>query len=79
MSKLKTQMEELGVDMSETENAHFTKTKTRSRSVGPPAKRMRMDTSESRSQSRNRSVSRPPRDEQGVKDVVVSNINDLCL
>lgn len=75
VSRLRSQMEELGVDMSNTDNAHFTKTKARSRSLGPPAKRMRMDVSESRSQSKNRSVSRTPRDEQGVKDVVVSNCN----
>lgn len=72
VSRLRSQMEELGVDMSETENAHFTQTKGRNRSLGPPAKRMRMDTSENRSQSRNRSVSVTPRNEQGVKDVAVS-------
>lgn len=73
VSRLRSQMEELGVDMSGTENAHFTQTKSRSRSTGPPAKRMHMDTSENRSQSRNRSVSQTPRNEQGVKDVAVSN------
>lgn len=78
VSRLRSEMENLGVDMSETENAHFTKTKGRSRSLGPPAKRMRMDTSESRSQSKNRSVSRTPRNEQGVKDVAVS-ISSLVL
>lgn len=71
VSKLRSQMEELGVDMSDTNDAHFTKTKGRSRSLGPPAKRMRMET-ESTSQTRNRSVSRTPRNEQGVKDVAVS-------
>jgi len=71
VSRLRTELSNLGVDMSETDNAHFTKTKTRSRSTGPPAKRMRMDTSEPRSQSRNRSVSTTPRNELGVKDVAM--------
>ncbi|KAI4467051.1 nucleolar gtp-binding protein 1 [Holotrichia oblita] len=73
VTKLRSQMENLGVDMSGTENAHFTKTRSRSRSLGPPVKRMRMDTSEGASQSRNRSVSRTPRNEQGVKDVAMRN------
>lgn len=73
VTKLRSQMEDLGVDMSGTDNAHFTKTRGRSRSAGPPVKRMRMDTSEGASQSRNRSVSRTPRNEQGVKDVAVRN------
>ncbi|KAK9687460.1 NOGCT domain protein [Popillia japonica] len=71
VTKLRSQMEDLGVDMSGTDNAHFTKTRGRSRSAGPPVKRMRMDTSEGASQSRNRSVSRTPRNEQGVKDVAM--------
>lgn len=71
VAKLRTQMSALGVDMSGSEEAHFTKTKTRSRSMGAPAKRMRMDTSEIRSESKNRSVSRTPRNELGVKDVAV--------
>lgn len=64
-------MQELGVDMSGTENANFTKTKGRSRSLGPPQKRMRMDVDVP--QNKNRSVSRTPRNEQGVKDVAVSH------
>lgn len=64
-------MEELGVDMSGTEKAHFTKTKRKSRSVGPPEKRMRMDVDVP--ENRNRSVSRTPRNEQGVKDIAVSS------
>ncbi|CAK9819971.1 Nucleolar GTP-binding protein 1 [Anthophora plagiata] len=69
VSKLKEQMEELGVDMEESENAHFTKTRGRSRSLSQPArKRMRLD---SVSQSRARSSSRPARDEMGVKDVTM--------
>ncbi|CAK9805174.1 Nucleolar GTP-binding protein 1 [Anthophora quadrimaculata] len=69
VAKLKEQMEELGVDMEESENAHFTKTRGRSRSLSQPArKRMRLD---SVSQSRARSSSRPARDEMGVKDVAM--------
>lgn len=70
VAKLREQMEDLGVDMDDTEKAHFTKTRGRSRTMseGPAAKRMRM---ESVSQSRGRSISRPPRDEMGIKDSVV--------
>lgn len=66
VSRLRAEMEELGVDMEDTENAHFTKTRGRARSLSQPArKRMRV---ESVSQSRARSSSRPARDEMGVKD-----------
>ncbi|EFN79973.1 nucleolar GTP-binding protein 1 [Harpegnathos saltator] len=66
VSKLKDQMEELGVDIEDTENAHFKRTRVRSRSVSTTArKRMRF---ESASQSRARSSSKPARDEMGVKD-----------
>ncbi|XP_014485953.1 PREDICTED: nucleolar GTP-binding protein 1 [Dinoponera quadriceps] len=66
VSKLKEQMEELGVDMEDTENAHFKRTRGRSRSLSQPAKkRMRL---ESMSQSRARSSSKPARDEMGVKN-----------
>lgn len=69
VSRLKRQMEDLGLDMEDTESAHFTKTKGRSRSLSQPArKRMRL---ESVSQSRARSSSRPARDEMGVKDVTM--------
>lgn len=69
VAKLKGQMEDLGVDMEDTENAHFKRTRGRSRSHSEPArKRMRL---ESVSQSRARSMSRPPRDEMGVKDVMM--------
>lgn len=64
-------MEGLGVDMRGTEQAHFTKTKGRSRSLGPPQKRMRMEVDVP--VNRNRSVSRTPRNEQGVKDIAVIN------
>ncbi|CAK1548768.1 unnamed protein product [Leptosia nina] len=65
-SKLRSQMEQLGVDMADTEEAHFVKSRSRSRSLSAPAKRARLE-----SQSRTRSVSRPARDEQGVKDVAM--------
>ncbi|XP_047364837.1 nucleolar GTP-binding protein 1 [Vespa velutina] len=66
VSKLKEQMEDLGIDMENTENANFTKKRSRSRSRSQVAnKRMRL---ESVSQSRTRSVSRPARDEMGIKD-----------
>lgn len=67
-------MAKLGVDMSGTEEAHFTKTKARNRSMGPPAKRTRMDISDTDNKSliRSRSLSKPPRNEQGIRDVAVS-------
>ncbi|XP_047513846.1 nucleolar GTP-binding protein 1 [Pieris napi] len=65
-NKLRRQMEGLGVDMSESKEAHFTRSRSRSRSASAPAKRARLE-----SQSRTRSVSRPARDEQGVKDVAM--------
>ncbi|XP_046993099.1 nucleolar GTP-binding protein 1 [Schistocerca americana] len=66
VSRLRAEMSELGVDMSGTEEAHFTKTRSRSRSTSRPAKRMRLS-----SEGLSRSSSRPPRDEMGVKDVVM--------
>ncbi|XP_013136079.1 PREDICTED: probable nucleolar GTP-binding protein 1 [Papilio polytes] len=63
-TRLRDEMEKLGVDMSETQEAHFTRTQSRSRSrslSAPAAKRARTD----------RTVSRPPRDTQGVKDVAM--------
>ncbi|XP_076236804.1 nucleolar GTP-binding protein 1 isoform X1 [Calliopsis andreniformis] len=69
VSKLKEQMEDLGIDMEDNENAHFTRTRGRSRSLSQPArKRMRL---ESVSQSRARSSSRPARDEMGIKDTAM--------
>ncbi|KAL2735148.1 nucleolar GTP-binding protein 1 [Vespula maculifrons] len=66
VSKLKEQMEDLGIDMKNTENANFNKKRSRSRSRSQIAsKKMRI---ESLSVSRARSVSKPPRDETGVKD-----------
>ncbi|VVC97331.1 unnamed protein product [Leptidea sinapis] len=59
---LRHQMEQLGVDMSDTKEANFTKSRSRSRSLSVPAKRARVES---------RSVSRPARDTQGVKDVAM--------
>lgn len=73
VSRLRSEMENLGVDMSDTKDANFTKTKARSRSMTPAAKRMRLE-SKDRSESRARSLSAPPRDEQGVKDSTVNII-----
>ncbi|XP_015609023.1 nucleolar GTP-binding protein 1 [Cephus cinctus] len=71
VSKLREQMEDLGVDMEDTEEAHFTKTRSRSRSLSQPArKRMRL---QSESQSRARSSSRPARDDMGVKDTAMKS------
>ncbi|XP_050558251.1 nucleolar GTP-binding protein 1 isoform X2 [Spodoptera frugiperda] len=52
--KLREEMEKLGVDMSDTKDAHFTRSRSRSASA-PAAKRARAD-------SRGRSVSKPARD-----------------
>ncbi|XP_038217662.1 nucleolar GTP-binding protein 1 [Zerene cesonia] len=65
-TRLRAEMEQLGVDMSDTKGAHFA-SRSRSRSHSAPAKRMRTEASASRT----RSVSRPARDEQGVKDVAM--------
>ncbi|XP_043797633.1 nucleolar GTP-binding protein 1 [Apis laboriosa] len=70
VSKLKEEMEDLGIDMEDSENAHFTKTR-RSRSLSQPArKRMRL---QSESRSRGRSSSKPSRDEMGIKDVAMKS------
>ncbi|KPI96700.1 putative nucleolar GTP-binding protein 1 [Papilio xuthus] len=69
-NKLRDEMEKLGVDMSETKEAHFTHTRSRSRSrslSAPAAKRARTE----RTERTERTVSRPPRDTQGVKDVAM--------
>jgi nucleolar GTP-binding protein len=80
VSKLRADMEQLGVDMSGTKDAHFTKTKTRSRSVGPPVKKMRLDVDKGQSSVATRgtrSLMKPPRNELGVKDAAVSYIVHL--
>ncbi|CAB3241544.1 unnamed protein product [Arctia plantaginis] len=64
-TKLREEMEKLGVDMSETKEAHFTRSQSRSRSrSAPAAKRQRVD-------ERGRSVSRPARDTEGVGDKIM--------
>lgn len=77
---LRKEMENVGLDMSGTEDAHFTKTRGRSRSLGPSsAKKLRVSESGAAAEggsalvaiSRNRSVSRTPRNELGVKDVAM--------
>ncbi|CAG9133644.1 unnamed protein product [Plutella xylostella] len=66
-TRLRDEMEKLGVDMSETKDAHFTRRRARSRSAsGVANKRAKMD------DGRARSVSRPARDEQGVKDTTMA-------
>ncbi|KDR12537.1 nucleolar GTP-binding protein 1 [Zootermopsis nevadensis] len=67
VSRLCSEMEQLGVDMSDTSGAHFTRTRSKVRSVSrPPLKRMRVD-----SEGRSRSMSQPPRDEMGIKDIAM--------
>jgi len=61
VSKLKREFEELGVDMKDTEGTHM----ERSRSKSRPVKRAKMEV-----EGKVRSVSRVPRDQSGVKDVV---------
>ncbi|XP_059475500.1 nucleolar GTP-binding protein 1 [Neocloeon triangulifer] len=66
VSRLRTQMNDLGVEPSESENAHYLKANKRGRSAtkSPVAtKRMRVD-----SEGRARSMSKTPRDEMGVKN-----------
>ena len=65
VSRLRHDFEELGVDMSDTNNANFTRTKSESRSR-PPLKKARTD-----SVGRVRSSSKVPRDQSGVRDVKV--------
>lgn len=78
VSRLRNEMENLGVDMNETDDAHFTRaTKGKAKTLGPISKRMRMDvdSEESNKINRNRSLSfnrTAPRNEMGVKDVAVS-------
>ncbi|XP_011502053.1 PREDICTED: probable nucleolar GTP-binding protein 1 [Ceratosolen solmsi marchali] len=70
VSKLRNQMEDLGVNMQDTGNAHFTKTKKRGRSLSQSGDRKRQRL---QSTSKARSSSRPPRDEMGVKDTVMKS------
>ncbi|CAG9860091.1 unnamed protein product [Phyllotreta striolata] len=71
VSKLRDSMADLGVDLSDNEESHFMNTKQRSRSLGPPAKKRRSDADDTVSINRNRSLSKPPRNEMGIKDVAM--------
>nr|XP_053633625.1 GTP-binding protein 4-like [Cherax quadricarinatus] len=62
VSRLRSEFEELGVDMSDVDGCHFTRTKSVSRSR-PPLKKARVD-----SEGRVRSSSKTPRDQSGVRD-----------
>jgi len=76
VSRLKSEFTELGVDMTETEGANFTKSDRGRSKSRVAAKRSKMDVDEgeeengaSRSKSRGRSNSRvTPRDKSGVRD-----------
>jgi len=77
VSRLKSEFTELGVDMTETDGANFTKTDQRGRSKSRvAAKRAKMDVDgeeaaavENKKQQRGRSNSRvTPRDKSGVRD-----------
>lgn len=61
-SRLESTMENLGLDMSEKDEAHYTKSRARSESH-KPVKRARTD-----SQGVVRSSSRVPRDKSGIRD-----------
>lgn len=77
VSDLKENMTNLGVNMDDTEDAHFTRTtgraralsRSRSTSVSAATKKLRT-TSVNRSTSR--SQSRPPRNESGVRDSMMA-------
>lgn len=69
VQKLRKEMEQLGVDVSNTKNAHFTKTKSRSQSTGPLSKKMKMDVDKTANSKR---VVKLNRNDMGVKDVAVS-------
>lgn len=62
VSRLRSEFEELGVDMSDVQGCYFTRTRSTSRSR-PPLKKARLD-----SEGRVRSSSKPPRDQSGVRD-----------
>ncbi|XP_076268900.1 nucleolar GTP-binding protein 1 isoform X2 [Rhynchophorus ferrugineus] len=68
VNKLRKNMEALGVDMSGTTQANFTRTKQRVRSVGPIAKKARMDV---KVNPASKALVKPPRNEQGIKDLAM--------
>jgi len=64
VSRLRSEMASLGVNLENDEKAGYKRTRGRSRSLSKPSiKRMRVD-----SEGRSRSMSKPPRDVSGVKD-----------
>ncbi|KAL1132662.1 hypothetical protein AAG570_010614 [Ranatra chinensis] len=67
VSRLKSEMSKLGVELEDKPDAGYKRTRGRSRSLSKPsAKKMRVD-----SEGRARSMSRLPRDVSGVKDPVI--------
>ncbi|CAH0404378.1 unnamed protein product [Chilo suppressalis] len=65
--KLREEMEKLGVDMSSTQSAHYSQARSRSRSRSQSA----LAAKRARADSTGRSVSRPARDQQGLKDTTM--------
>lgn len=69
VSRLRSAMSSVGVDVEEGSKAHYMNTRGRSRSISEPAqKRMRLQSETSKSRSRSRGLSRPPRDQSGIRD-----------
>ncbi|XP_044744495.1 nucleolar GTP-binding protein 1 [Coccinella septempunctata] len=64
LSKLKKNMENLGVDMSDTKNAHFTKTKQSKKTI---ANKMRMDVDDD-TKTKLKKIVKPSRGDLGIKD-----------
>ncbi|XP_058806815.1 nucleolar GTP-binding protein 1 [Phymastichus coffea] len=70
VTSLRNQMKELGVDMEDTENAHFVRTRKRSRSLSLTADHKKHC---QRSISRARSCFRQTRNDLGVKDPIMKS------
>lgn len=68
VSRLRSEFEELGVDMSDVKGCHFTRTRSLSRSR-PPMKKARTDFD-----GTVRSSSKTPRDQSGVRDAKVCTL-----
>lgn len=69
VTKLRKEMEQLGVNTSNTKDAHFNKTRGRSQSSGPSAKKIKMEVDKPNT---SKAIMKPNRNEMGVKDVAVS-------
>lgn len=69
VSKLKEQMEDLGIDMEDTENAHFTKKRSRSRSRSMTANKRIRTESVSRSRARSEMGVRDPEMQTKLKNI----------